>query len=308
MQRAATPRRLLAGGILLMLAAAPAVAQIEDQLSAYTGDNATGYMQPLADALGASLNDGAFASAHIPRSAFRAGLEVRLMGVYFGDDDRTFRAGTEGGFLPETTANAPTIVGDGDAVVVDGDGGAQFAFPGGLDLNSFALVVPQLRVGGIMGTEALLRWASFEAGDSELGKIDLLGIGLRHSISQYLPAPKFDLAAGFLWQRFNIGENSNGDDLISTNAFSIGAQASKRFGKVISAEPFVGLSMDTFSMDLQYEQDNEDLIDVEFEKTTNMHLTLGLGLNLKVLNLSAAYSIAGNNSFNLGMSLGNLGF
>jgi hypothetical protein len=154
----------------------------------------------------------------------------------------------------------------------------------------------------------LLRWASFEAGDSELGKVDLLGIGLRHSISQYMPAPKFDLAAGFLWQRFNIGENSNGEDLIATNAFSIGAQASKRFGTVISAEPFVGLSMDTFSMDLQYEHDNEDVIDVEFEKTTNMHLTLGLGLNLKVLTLSAAYSIAGNNSFNLGMSLGNLGF
>ena len=74
------------------------------------------------------------------------------------------------------------------------------------------------------------------------------------------------------------------------------------------AEPFVGLSVDTFSMDVQYEHENDDIIDLEFEKSTNMHLTLGLGLNLKVLNLSAAYSIAGNNSFNLGMSLGNLGF
>ncbi|TFG87035.1 MAG: hypothetical protein E4H17_03680, partial [Gemmatimonadales bacterium] len=88
------------GGILLMLAAAPALAQIEDQLSAYTGSNATGYLQPLADALGASLNDGAFASARIPRAGLRVALEVRLMGVYFGDDDRTFRASPEGGFLP----------------------------------------------------------------------------------------------------------------------------------------------------------------------------------------------------------------
>jgi len=308
MERALTPRRLLAGCIVLMFAAAPAAAQIEDQLSAYTGDNATGYLQPLADALGASLNDGAFASAHIPRSSFRMGLEVRLMGVYFGDDDRSFSATTEGGFSPVTEVDAPTIAGDGDAIVVDGDGGTQFAFPGGFDLNSFALVVPQLRVGGIMGSEALIRWASFEAGDSELGKIDLLGIGVRHSISQYMPAPKFDLAAGFLWQRFNIGENTNGDDLISTSAFSIGAQASKRFGSAITAEPFVGLSVDTFSMEVQYEPDEGELIDLEFEKSTNMHLTLGLGLNLKVLNLSAAYSIAGNNSFNLGMSLGNLGF
>ncbi len=303
-----TPRRLLATGILLMLAAAPAVAQIEDQLSAYTGKNATGYLQPLADALGATLNDGAFASAHIPRSALRVGLEVRLMGLYFADEDREFRASTEGGFSPASTANAPTVVGDGGAVIVEGDGGAQFAFPGGLDLNSFALIVPQLRVGGVMGSEALIRWASFEAGDSELGKVDLLGIGLRHSLSQYMPAPKFNLAAGFLWQRFNIGENSNGEDLIATNAFSIGAQASKRFGAVVSAEPFVGLSLDTFSMDVQYTQENEDVIDLEFEKTTNLHLTLGLGLNLKVVNLSTAYSIAGSNSFHFGLSLGNLGF
>ena len=308
MHRAATPRWLLAGGILLMLAAAPALAQIEDQLSAYTGSNATGYLQPLADALGASLNDGAFASARIPRAGLRVALEVRLMGVYFGDDDRTFRASPEGGFLPDTTVTASTVVGSGEAVFVEGAGGAQFAFPGGLDLNSFGLIVPQLRVGGIMGSEALLRWASFDAGDSELGKVSLLGIGVRHSISQYMPAPMFDVAAGFLWQRFNIGENSNGEDLIATNAFSIGAQASKRFGAIISAEPFVGLSVDTFSMDVNYVQDNDDLLALEFEKTTNLHLTLGLGLNLKVVNLSAAYSIAGSNSFNLGLSLGNLGF
>ena len=43
--------------VLIVLAALPAAAQVEDQLSAYTGQNGTGYLQPLADAFGATLND-----------------------------------------------------------------------------------------------------------------------------------------------------------------------------------------------------------------------------------------------------------
>ena len=47
-------------GLILLPAASPSFSQIEDQLSAYTGRNATGYLQPLADAFGADLNDGLF--------------------------------------------------------------------------------------------------------------------------------------------------------------------------------------------------------------------------------------------------------
>ena len=87
---------------------------------------------------------------------------------------------TESGFTPDTPHTAPTAVGSGNAVTVTGNGGAQFSYPGGLDLNSFGLIVPQLRVGSVFGTEALLRWIAYHQSESDVGKVDLFGIGARH--------------------------------------------------------------------------------------------------------------------------------
>jgi hypothetical protein len=293
-------------GLILLLAAPASYAQIEDQLSAYTGVNAEGYLQPLADAFGADLNDGLFHSAHIAQLGVNISLEFRVMAVLFGDDDRSFDAKTESGFSPQQTVKAPTVVGDGDALIVTGDGGTKFAFPGGFDLNSFAIAVPQLRIGSIRGTQALIRYFAMDTGDVELGDISLFGIGFRHSISQYL-APTFpvDIAGGFFWQSFSLGENNLGNDLISTNALSIGVQASRRF---VVLEPYGGLSLDTFSMDVSYESDalgTSDSIDLDFESSTSLHLTLGLGLNFTYAKGFFEYNIASQNSFSFGIALGN---
>ena len=299
-----SPNRLVSGlgcAFLVLLLASPAAAQIEDQLSAYTGDNATGYLQPLADAFGADLNDGLFHSGQVPLSGPHFKFELRYMSVQFGDDDRTFKATTEGAFLPVTTSDAPTIVG-GEAVEVQGDSGTAYVYPGGFDLSAFALAVPQLRIGAFMGTEALVRYFAMDTGDVELGKISLFGFGLRHNISQYFTALPVDLAGGFFWQSFAIGENDAGDDLISTKALSIGVQASKSFSIL---EPYAGLSLDKFSMDVAYEDINTGTnIDLEFDSDTTIHLTLGLAAKLSILNLHAEYNVAGQNSLSLGVAVG----
>ena len=297
---------------LLLCLVLPAAAGIEDQLSAYTGDNATGYLQPIANALGASLNDGFFRSAYIPPSGLHVSLEVRAMGVMFSEDDETFAAVPEGGFLPDDAVDAPTIVGDGDAIIVEGDGGAQFAFPGGMEQHSFALAVPQLRISSVKGSELVIRYAAAEVGDGEeIGDISFWGFGLRHSISQYLredfPA---DLALGFLYQSLSVGKSEGSGDLISSTALTLGAQASKRYTKGFATfEPYAGIGIDSFKMDVTYDSDSgEDTTEneLDFERDTNFHLTLGVAFNLSIINLHADYSIAGQNSFSFGLALGNL--
>ncbi len=291
--------------ILLLLPSA-SNAQIEDQLSAYTGKNATGYLQPLADAFGADLNDGLFQSAFIMKHGFNVRLELRVMGVIFGDDDRTFKAVTESGFTPEQTVEAPTVVGAEKAEFVSGDGGTSFAFPGGFNLHSFAIGVPQLRIGSVFGTEALIRFFSFDTGDTDLGNLRLLGFGLRHSISQYMGDTfPVDISTGFFWQSFTLGENEEGDNLMSVKAFSFGAQASKSIVRVIV--PYTGFSIDSSSMDVSYRSEASGLkkdINLEFEKKTTAHLTFGLALNLPVLNVFGEYNIASQNSFSFGAGLG----
>jgi hypothetical protein len=282
-----------------------APAEIDDQLSAYTNKNAEGYLSPLADAFGASLNSGLFHSASIPEG-LRVSLEFRAVVVFFGDDDRTFRAVTEGNFLPEQTVDAPTVVGPGTSVTVPGSGGTSYIFPGGFDLHRFGLIVPQLRVGSVMGTEALLRYFALETGDDDLGKLSLFGFGMRHSISQYLgPLPPLDIAAGFFWQKFKLGENDTGGDLFSSSAFSIGVQASKNLGIF---QPYAGLAMDYFSMDVDYDSEASGVsepISFDYSSDTSARLTAGFSLNFFFLHLNTEYSIANQNSFSFGVALGN---
>ena len=83
------PRRLLlvAAAILASaLAVAPAAAQLEDNLASYTDETAEGYLKPLAEAFGQTLNTGFFTSAAIPRDGFRVRLEVHAMSVFFNKD------------------------------------------------------------------------------------------------------------------------------------------------------------------------------------------------------------------------------
>jgi hypothetical protein len=304
--------------VLLLCLAPPLSAQIDNQLSAYTGANAKGYLQPFSSAFGADLNSGIFRSASIPKMHPKIRLEIQVMSVIFGDDDKTFRAVTERGFTPVTYANAPTVVGSGKALIVNGDGETAFAFPGGFDLHSFALAAPQLRVGGVFGTEAILRYfainikgsndsgSSGDSKSSELGNISLFGIGLKHSISQYLPPGiPVDLSAGLFWQSFSVGENKKGDKLITSHALSIGVQASKKMAMFF--EPYTGVSYDTHSMNVSYESEatgSTTNVDIDFDKESSLHLTLGLCLELPVVKGFAEYNIAGQNSFAFGLGFG----
>jgi hypothetical protein len=293
--------------LALFMAGSCLAVEIEDQLSLYTGDNGVGYLQPLADAIGSDLNSGLFQSARIPTQSLYFSVELRVMAVQFGDDDRTFEATTESGFSPVTTVTAPTVVGSGEAVEVPGEAGTAFIFPGGFDLGSFALAVPQIRIGSYYGTEALLRYIVFDVGDNELGDGSLFGFGLRHSISQYLD-PEFpvDLAGGFFWQSLDMGENDAGGDLLTSSAFTVGVQASKLYGTgMTNIEPYAGFSIDRFTMDVSYGGEDEEIIDLDFGTETTVRLTLGLAARLAFMNAHVEYSLASQNCFSLGLAFGN---
>ena len=292
---------------LMLLAASAASGQIEDQLSAYTGDNAEGYLSPLATAIGACLNSSVWRSAYVPtEDGFHVSFETCVMGLFFDDELRTFTAVTEEGFSPATsTDDAPTVIGSGEVLIIQGDGGSSHPFPGGFDVNSFAFVAPQIRVGAFRGTEVMFRGiGSIEMDDdpdTELGgKIAFWGLGARHSISQYM-APDFpvDLAAGVFYQKIQLG-----DDFIDASAFQVSAQVGKRFPAAFAVvEPYAGLSVDMFSMGVTYESDEVD-IDLAFETDTTLDLTLGLNLTAAFFTLNGEYSIASQNSFAFGFGFG----
>lgn len=306
-------RRYVAGAVasaLVLLLAFPAASQIEDQISVYTGENAEGYLNPFSDAVGATLNSGFFRSAYLPTSGFHIGIEVLLMGLYFENDEKMFDATTEGSFQPVTTRSVPTVVGDGEAVIIPGSAGTGYVFPGGLSLNSFAMLAPQLRISSLRGTEFVGRYGRVNSGDAEVGDITLYGFGLRHNISQYFNDEfPVDISAGGIYQKFTAGENSEGNDLMDSDLLSIGANVSKRFPiGFATLEPYTALSYDSYQMTLEYTSDTAGQQTVDFDRVNTAHWTLGANFNLLYANIYAEYHIAKLQSFGVGLALGSLGY
>ena len=155
-----------------------------------------------------------------------------------------------------------------------------------------------------MGTEAIVRYAAFETGDAGLGDLSLFGIGARHNINQYFGETfPVDLAGGFFWQTFSLG-----DDLLDSDALSIGVQASKLYGTTFRFEPYVGVSYDSFSADVSYESEasgEPEQVDFSFDSESTARLTLGAALSAAFVTGYAEYNIAGQNNFTLGVSFGN---
>ncbi|MDM7914927.1 MAG: DUF6588 family protein [Candidatus Eisenbacteria bacterium] len=284
---------------LAMLAPGPAHAQIEPNLSTYTGPNAKGYLGPLNEGFGAALQSLLYRTADLPEHDVRVNLSVKTMFVKFGDDDRTFQASTPEGFFPEQIATAPTVVGNERGVEVGGDAGTSYTFPGGFDVGSLGIAVPEITISGIYGSEISARFIAFDTGDTDLGDLSLIGVGARHSISRYFPDLPVSIAAGLFWQKFEMGE-----DLIDANALTVGVQASRAFGVL---EPYVGLSYDSFDMSVDYEDagDPPTRLSVDFDKQNNARLTGGLSLNLSFVHLQAEGSLSDKTAFGFGLSLGN---
>jgi hypothetical protein len=306
-------KRKAAGLACVMIAVflvTPPAAQVEDQLSSYTGVNAEGYLTPLSDAIGSTLNTGYFRSAFLPTSGFQIGFEILVMGLHFSNADRVFGATTEGSFRPTQTVEAPTVVGTGDAHVIPGVNGTSYAFPGGFDLNSFGMLAPQLRLSSVYGTELVLRFARVNTGDAELGDIMLWGLGGRHNISQYMGEDfAVDMSAGLIFQQISAGENKQGKDLMETNTFSLGVNASKRFPVGFTTfEPYTALSYDTYATKVSYESEISGPTSIDFDRVNTAHWTVGFNYNLLYVNLFAEYHISHMNSFGFGFTVGSLGY
>jgi hypothetical protein len=285
-------------GMLCLVPGARAVDDIQALVGLYTADNAAKYLQPLADALGADMNGGFYHGARVPVTGFHLCVGVEAIFAPIADEARTFRATTEAPFNPPATADASTLFGPGESATATGTGGTVFIFPGGFDIKRLPLVVPQITVGSFMGTEATVRFADIDVSDS-IGKLRLLSLGARHNVSQYLPSLPVDLAAGFFWQHFEVG------DLIDAKTLSIGAQGSIT-RSVLTL--YGGLAWEKSTLDVSYPRgtgDFEQRISFSMDGKNKVRFTAGAALKLAVLTLHADYSLASQSTIALGVGLGN---
>lgn len=281
----------------LLAGAGTASAQLEANLGALDDENAVGYLTPLSTALSATMNSSVFKTGHVPKSGASIHLQANIMGVTFDDEDRTYNPSDPVGFQSTESVDAPTVIGDTQAVEQQGEAGTRLWHPGGFDVENFTVAAPQLEIAGFMGTRAIFRWISLDLGDTDLGKLELFGVGVQHSISQYLdPDFPIDLAVGGFYQNFDIG-----DGLIDTQMFQFMVTGSKQYGVL---EPYLGLGFDTFDMKADYTDEQDFSIEVDFEKENNFHLTAGGRLNFQYFMIHGEMNLAAETGFAAGISLG----
>jgi len=284
--------------IALFFVAPACAGTLEDNLSAYTDQTAEGYLKPLQTAFGQGLNSNLFNTAAVPSLGFHAHLDIKAMSMVYQDADKTFIATTGGDFTPPQQVKVPTAVGPTESVIVDGDSGTQYIFPGGFDLSSFSFGVPQLTVSGL-GTEVMVRWLGFNTNTDEVGDVSLLGLGLRHGISRYVPSLGFDLSAGLYYNKFDVES-----DLVNVTTYSFGVQASKAF-PILS--PYGALSYDTVEMSSTYTANTgagEETIHLDMKTEKTFHATGGANMNLGFFHASGALEFAKHFGLSLGVGVG----
>ncbi|UZR96349.1 DUF6588 family protein [Chondrinema litorale] len=267
---------------------------IEDFLQKYTSENGSGYMQPMVYALGGNLNSGFIHSAKIPEKRLRVSIGLTAMTAIIKDKYKTFSATTDGDFRPVSTVDAPTIFGSTEGSSIENEDGTVYNFPGGLGMRSLPLAVPQISVGGLFGTEVSLRYFASDLSD-DIGDLNLLGLGIRHNVNQYIDILPLDVAIAFYWQNVKL------ENLLEAKTHLIALQGSKKFGPLTI---YGGPGYEGSSLDISYTYrsgDVDEIIDIELKKSTSLRFTAGVALNLGPVYLHSDYNLGKSNTLAVGL-------
>jgi len=295
-------RAALAAMAAVCLAVPPVSGDVvQDALSQLSPEFAKGYLDPINEGLNASVNSGIFRTGDIPLAGLNFSLDLTASVISFGDANKSWTPAVPTGF---TAGPVSTVIGGTEAVTLDGPGGAELVFPGGLDLSNWGFVAPQLTIGSVLGTQAMIRWLSVTFGDQDVGDMNFWGIGGQHSVSQYFPALPFHLAIGAMYQKVELGSK-----LVDANGLALNLTGSRSFGRVVRFEPYVGVGMDSFAMDIKYDAKDQagnviDEIAVSYDRKTTGRFTLGGNLKLPILKVHGEVNFAAQNGYSLGLSFG----
>ena len=174
----------------------------------------------------------------------------------------------------------------------------------GIGIDMLPLVMPQVSVGLPFKTEVLLRYLpTIDAG--VVGEVNFLTIGVKHSLSQYIPLPMFplDISGQYVIQKLEIG------DILESTHTAMNIEVSKKLGIGISITPYVGAGIESSDLSVDYTVDNPGTImdgenvSFELEGKNDFRMTGGIRLGLAFLTINADYSTGEYNTASLGIGL-----
>jgi hypothetical protein len=219
------------------------------------------------------------------------------MGAMVGDNQKNYTLNSPAGFDPATFSTATMFGGKRDSVVDTKTHLKYFGLADGfVNTSIFPLGAPQITIGSIYGTRAIVRFIATPAMKS-FPSATLWGIGLQHSISQYVPAIPVDVAAHVFYSKFSFG------DLVNFSGTSIGVEASKSLSIL---RVYGGLAWEKSSMELKYTPSNATVpaVDITMDGANNFRATIGLGLHIVFFSIFADANFGSVTNFSAGIGFG----
>jgi hypothetical protein len=290
----------LLAALLLLTAGATAQSDLESVLQQQSAQTVEGYIQPLVDMFGANMHAGYYHSAYVPVSGFSIGFDIIAMGSVVQDAQKKYIANTPAGFDPGSFETATIFGGKGTIVSDKTITGLQFRGSDGIfNTSMFPLAVPQLRIGSLYGTEVLLRFAIIpEMNDGAIPVTKLWGVGANHSLSQYIPNSPLDIAAGFFYDSFTMG------DIINFKGMTANLHASKSIKILIL---YGGVAWEKSTMNLAYNSSDTSVreeVNLDLTGSNTFRFTMGVGVSLGIVKIFADANFGSVTHYSGGIGFG----
>ncbi len=312
--------------LLLIIFVTSLFAGIQEKLEKFGEENGKEYLKPFVTAYGTNFNSGLYNTAKVLKP-FKFGIFINIMLAFVPDEDNTFlptrpdlsmEYNNQPYYLyEEPTEETATVFGDeGGSILYNSDLDAipgidtsnlNIDLPKGANLPAVPLLVPQLNIGLPAGNELMIRGFPKYEVNKDIGKVGFWGIGLKHSISQYIPLVPIDIAVQGVYQSLYVG------DIIELSNLAFNAEISKR---LLVWTLYGGLGFEQTKLKTEYETEimvyNEDSnafvsepldIDFEIEGDNNFRTTFGIRYSLILLKLYADYTISKYSVFNVGIGI-----
>ena len=277
-----------------------------DKLKDISEQNVKGYLQPLVNTVGAGLNAGFFTSAKtLP--TFMPNIRINMVGVSVPSGDKKFIAMSPDDELWENVETATVLGNKGKRFpTVDGNDIPSFTLPDGADLSLIPVPAVTASLGLPLGSEISVKFLPSVEISKDLGSVSMWGVGLKHSIDQYLTDYfPVHIAIQGVYQSMKL------TDFVDVKTFTMNIHTSK---KIFILTLYGGIGIESADFDVKYTYhekvaEGDTGTDITIKKSlsaeNDVKLTLGGKLSpLPFVAIFADYNIANYNSFNVGLEIG----